>query len=77
MDSYDRWIFVWFGFVLLHACLDGRRGEFVRFVFYGCSGVGLFSSHGITVLFTLYKLRGDVLFTCYYSSRMWQRYMRM
>ena len=41
-------------FILLHACLDGRRGEFVGFELYECSGVGLISSQGIIFLFTCY-----------------------
>ena len=34
-------------FILLHACLDGKRGEFVGFELYECSGVGWISSQSI------------------------------
>ena len=37
-------------FILLHACLDGRRGEFVGFELYECSGVGWISSQSIIFL---------------------------
>ena len=65
------WIFdvdeIGFGFILLHACLDGRRGKFVGFELYECSGVGWISSQSIIITAWLcqpeaeyiYKLRGD------------------
>ena len=37
-------------FILLHACLDGRRGEFVGFELYECSGVGWISSQSPIVI---------------------------
>ena len=73
MFSFAILMDVLFDMFLLHACLDGRRGEFVGFELYECSGVGWISSQSFIVLFTilltawlwqpeaeyLYKLRGD------------------
>ena len=60
-------------FILLRACLDGRRGEFVGFELYECSGVGWISSQSPIVIEYLYKLLGVCFNLCYYSSRMWLR----
>ena len=53
MESF-RLMDFWYDldFILLHACLDGRRGEFVGFELYECNGVGWISSQSIIFLFT-------------------------
>ena len=46
MDFFD----VILDFILLRACLDGRRGEFVGFELYECSGKGWISSQSPIVI---------------------------